>query len=100
MEETESGSGACDHTQPSDVAAWGENYLRSRGLAEPAWEGCRFGYGGDGGTGPFKSVYTEVARKGGAWIAVKLERRQDDLPPDKRGFQVVLLPEALRKPGT
>jgi hypothetical protein len=86
--------GACDHTQPSEVARLGEEWLKSRAVPEAGWEGCRFGYGGDGGSGPFKSVYTEVERRGKAWVAVKLDRRKDALPPGLAGFRVVRLSEA------
>lgn len=87
------GPGACDHTQPSEVAKLGEEYLRLRAVPEAEWDGCRFGYGGSGGTGPFKSVYTEVERRAGNWVAVKLDRRKDDLPAGLAGFQVVKLSE-------
>ncbi|GEM_PF-1475067 len=87
-------AGACDHAQPADVARMGEEFLRARSVPDSAWDGCRFGYGGNGGTGPFKSVYTEVERRGADWVAVKLDRRKDDLPPDRTGFQIVRLSEA------
>ncbi len=92
-------SGACDHTQPSEVAKLGEEYLRSKGVPETDWDGCRFGYGGDGGNGPFKSVYTEVERRGGGWVAVKLDRRKDSLPDGLAGFQVVKVSDAARALG-
>lgn len=92
------GNGACDHTQPSEVARLGEEWLRARGVPESAWEGCRFGYGGDGGSGPFKSVYTEVERRGPNWVAVKLDRRKDPLPEGLAGFQVVKLSPAAGTP--
>ena len=88
--------GACDHTQPSEVARLGEDWLKARAVPEAGWEGCRFGYGGDGGTGPFKSVYTEVERRGAAWVAVKLDRRKEALPPGLAGFQVVRLSDAAK----
>ena len=83
--------GACDHTQPAEVARLGEEFLRAKGVPEEAWDGCRFGYGGSGGSGPFKSVYTEVERRGANWVAVKLDRRKTDLPPELEGFQVASL---------
>jgi hypothetical protein len=94
--EAKNGQGACDHAQPSEVAWLGEEYLRAKGVPESAWDGCRFGYGGDGGTGPFRSVYTEVERRGGDWVAVKLDRRKEALPPSLSGFQVVKLSDAAR----
>jgi hypothetical protein len=93
------GAGACDHTQPSEVARLGEEYLRSKGVPESAWDGCRFGYGGGGGSGPWKSIYTEVERRAGAWVAVKLDRRKDDLPPGLAGFQVVKVSDPARALG-
>jgi hypothetical protein len=38
----------------------------------------------------------EVERRGGAWVAVKLDRRKDDMPEDQRGFKVVGLSEKAR----
>ncbi len=86
--------GACDHAQPSDVARMSEEFLRNRGIAETAWDGCRFGYGGAGGSGPFLSVYTEVERRNGNWVAVKLDRLKELLPPERTGFKVVQLSAA------
>jgi hypothetical protein len=94
-------AGACDHAQPNDVARMGEEFLRAKNVPETGWDGCRFGYGGNGGTGPFKSVYTEVERRAGNWVAVKLDRRKDDLPPERTGFQIIQLSEsaaALNRP--
>lgn len=91
--------GDCDHFQPADLARLAEDYLRGIAAPEAAWEGCRFGHGGGGGTGPFKSVYMEVERRGPNWVAVKLDRRKDDLPPERRGFTVVTLSEAARRAG-
>ncbi len=91
---TPPGKGECDHTQPAEVARLGEEWLRARGIPEPRWDGCRFGYGGDGGTGPWKSVYTEVERRGAEWVAVKLDRRKDPLPPNQQGFRAVRIPDS------
>jgi hypothetical protein len=87
-------AGACDHAQPADVARMGEEFLQARNVPESSWDGCRFGYGGNGGTGPFKSVYTEVERRNGGWVAVKLDRSKLDLGPDRIGFKVVALSAA------
>ncbi len=97
--EAKDGKGACDHTQPAEVARLGEEYLRAKGVPESAWDGCRFGYGGDGGSGPFRSVYTEVERRGGNWVAVKLDRRTEALPPGLIGFQVVRVSEGAKSHG-
>ncbi len=92
-------AGACDHAQPAEVAIMAEKYLKALGVPEPAWDGCRFGYGGHGGSGPFKSVYTEVERRSGNWVAVKLDRSREDLGPARNGFKVVQLSEAASKFG-
>ncbi len=84
--------GACDHTQPADIAAMAEKFLLDKGIAKTSWEGCRFGYGGTGGSGPFKSVYTEIENRQGNWVAVKLDRLKTELPAEKIGFQAVTLP--------
>jgi hypothetical protein len=85
--------GACDHFQPGDLAKLSEDFLKSKGVPEAVWEGCRFGHGGGGGSGPFKSVYMEVERRSGNWVAVKLDRRKVDMAPEERGFRVVHLSE-------
>lgn len=69
-----------------------EEYLHSIGVEESAWESSRFGFGGDGGTGPFRSVYTEIERRQGNWVAVKLDRRKEILPAELTGFLVVAIP--------
>jgi hypothetical protein len=89
--------GACDHFQPADLARLAEEFLREKSVPETLWEGCRFGHGGGGGSGPFKSVYMEVERRGPNWVAVKLDRRKEDMAPEQRGFKVVTLPEPARK---
>ncbi|HLP39922.1 MAG TPA: hypothetical protein VK465_00315 [Fibrobacteria bacterium] len=91
---TPPGQGACDHTQPSEVARLGEEWLKSRGIPEHLWDGCRFGYGGTGGSGPWASVYTEVERRGIAWMVVKLDRRKDPLPPNMEGLRAVRVPDS------
>jgi hypothetical protein len=78
------------------VAKLGEEWLQAKGVPESGWDGCRFGYGGDGGSGPFKSVYTEVERRAGVWVAVKLDRKKEGLPPERVGFQVVKLSDVAR----
>jgi len=83
--------GACDHVQPSDVARLAEEYLAKEKIDPAIWPGSRFGYGGNGGSGPFKSVYTEIEYRAGQWVAVKLDRNKEDLPTEKRGFKVVKL---------
>jgi hypothetical protein len=88
--------GACDHFQPSDLAALAEEYLRGKGVPENLWQGSRFGHGGGGGSGPFKSVYMEVERRGANWVAVKLDRRKADMAPEERGFKILNLPEGAR----
>jgi hypothetical protein len=82
-------TGECDHFQPADLARLAEEWLRAKSVPEAAWEGCRFGHGGGGGSGPFKSVYMEVERRNGNWVAVKLDRRKEDMPQEERGFKVV-----------
>jgi hypothetical protein len=89
------GDGVCDHAQPSDIAQMAEEFLRAKNIPESAWNGCRFGYGGHGGTGPFKSVYTEIERRNGNWVAVKLDRSKQELPPERTGLQVIQLQTTL-----
>ena len=84
--------GLCDHTQPADIARMGEAFLLAGNIPEEAWEGYRLAYGGDGGTGPFKSVYTEIERRKGQWVAVKIDRSKLELPPERRGFKAVTIP--------
>jgi hypothetical protein len=82
-------SGACDHFQPADLAKLAEDYLKGRSIPEERWEGSRFRYGAGGGSGPFKAVIMEVARKKGNWVVVKLDRRKEELAGADTGFSVV-----------
>jgi hypothetical protein len=91
-------TGDCDHFQPADLAALAEEFLRGKAVPEALWEGCRFGHGGGGGSGPFKSVYMEVERRGPNWVAVKLDRRKEDMAPAERGFKVIRLSEGAQNP--
>lgn len=84
-----SAQGACDHFQPSDLAALAEGHLKGKSLAPERWEGSRFGYGAGGGSGPFKAVYMEVERRNGGWVVVKLDRLKTDLAPADAGFKVI-----------
>lgn len=82
-------SGACDHFQPADLARLAEEYLAGKGVPPERWEGSRFRYGAGGGSGPFKAVLMEVERKKGNWVAVRLDRRKEELPAGEAGFSVV-----------
>lgn len=82
-------SGACDHFQPGDLATLAEEYLAGKAVPADRWEGARFRYGAGGGSGPFKAVVIEVERKKGNWVAVKLDRRKEDLPAGEMGFSIV-----------
>lgn len=84
--------GACDHFQPADLARLAEEWLNGQSVAADRWEGTRFGYGAGGGTGPFKAVITEVERKQGNWVVVRLDRRKTELEPADAGFKVVRAP--------
>src|SRR4051812_32603228 len=74
-----SAAGACDHFQPGDLAKLAEEYLAGKSVPSERWEGSRFRYGAGGGSGPFKAVVIEVERKKGNWVAVKLDRRKEEL---------------------
>ena len=41
------------------------------------------------GTGPFKAVITEVERRQGNWVVVRLDRRKTELETADAGFKVV-----------
>ena len=81
--------GACDHFQPADLAKLAEEYLNGKSVPEDRWEGARFGYGAGGGSGPFKAVITEVERKKGQWVVVRLDRRKVELADAEAGFKIV-----------
>lgn len=81
--------GACDHFQPADLARLAEAYLNGKAVPEDRWEGTRFGYGAGGGSGPFKAVITEVERKKGQWVVVRLDRRKVELSEADAGFRIV-----------
>jgi hypothetical protein len=81
--------GECDHFQPADLARLAEAYLKEKGLPPQAWEGTRFGYGAGGGSGPFKAVITEVERRQGNWVVVRLDRKKVELAEGEAGFKVV-----------
>lgn len=63
-----------------------EEHLRSRGVDETAWEGLRFGFGEDVESQKHKSVYTEVERRDGSWLVIRLERRPDPIGEADAGF--------------
>lgn len=84
--------GECDHFQPADLARLAEAWLGERGIGPERWEGSRFGYGAGGGSGPFLAVITEVERKQGNWVVVRLDRRKTALEPADSGFKVVRPP--------
>lgn len=81
--------GACDHFQPADLAKLAEEYLNGKAIPADRWEGARFGYGAGGGSGPFKAVITEVERKKGQWVVVRLDRRKVELADAEAGFRIV-----------
>ena len=93
MNQSEKGNGSpkgeCDHFQPADLARLAEEYLTGKSLPPEKWEGTRFGYGAGGGTGPFKAVITEVERRQGNWVVVRLDRRKTELETADAGFKVV-----------
>lgn len=81
--------GDCDHFQPADLARLAEAYLTGKSVPPEKWEGTRFGYGAGGGSGPFKAVITEVERRQGNWVVVRLDRRKTGLESADAGFKVV-----------
>jgi hypothetical protein len=81
--------GECDHFQPADLARLAEDYLKAKGVPPERWEGTRFGYGAGGGTGPFKAVITEVERRQGNWVVVRLDRKKIELTEAEAGFKVI-----------
>lgn len=91
-EKAPAAKGECDHFQPADLARLAEEWLSAQGVAQDRWEGARFGYGAGGGSGPFKAVITEVERKQGNWVVVRLDRRKTELEPADAGFKVVRPP--------
>src|SRR5262245_59409336 len=74
-------SGECDHFQSADLARLAEEHLLGQAVPAEQWEGRRFAYGAGGGSGPFLSVYMEVARRGGNWVVTRLDRRKTELTP-------------------
>jgi len=81
--------GECDHFQPADLARLAEEYLKGKAAPPERWEGARFGYGAGGGTGPFKAVITEIERRQGNWVVVRLDRKKTELTAEEAGFRVV-----------
>ena len=68
--------------------AMAEDHLRSLGISEEAWDGGRFGFGEDVEAQKHKSVYTEVERRDGSWLVIRLERRPDPISESERGFTI------------
>ncbi|MGA7616215.1 MAG: hypothetical protein WBX15_13655 [Thermoanaerobaculia bacterium] len=77
----------CNHKGAPEVFEMAEESLRNRGISEEQWRGRRFGYGENVPDGPWKSIYIEVERRDGAWIATRLDRRNEILPDTEEGLR-------------
>ena len=76
-----------NHFQPADLARLAEEYLTGKGL--PCRNERNTLLGSGRAVRPFKAVITEVERRQGNGVVVRLDRKKTDLAEADVGFKVV-----------
>lgn len=80
---------ACAHTDPPEIMALAESWLRERGISSERWSGMKIRHGENTPDSPWSSVVIEIERRGSAWIVTQIDRRSEPLSADNVGLQVV-----------
>jgi hypothetical protein len=78
----------CDHLGPPEIIELAEAYLRDRNIAEAEWPGRLVYHGENTEGGMWASVVIELERRGGDWVATRLDRRREPLPESETGLRV------------
>jgi hypothetical protein len=80
--------GNCDHFGPPEFAMAAEAYLRGQGIPASAWDGRRFGWGGQLTESKyFKGLYMELARRESQWVVTAIDRSKTPLDEAKLGLR-------------
>jgi hypothetical protein len=79
----------CDHVGPDELIAMAESQLRDDKIGESSWNRLRFRFGENLADGMWASVVTEVERRDGEWVVVRLDRSREALPESETGIRKV-----------
>lgn len=66
-----------------------EQDLRERSIAEAAWNGLAFRWAENPPDGMWKSIVTEVERRGDEWVVTRIDRSAEALAEEELGFREV-----------
>jgi hypothetical protein len=77
---------ACNHLGPIDIMQLAEERLGRDGVAPELWEGIVYGFGENVTGSQWTSVYTEIERRGGTWVVIKIDRMTTPLDPAREGL--------------
>ncbi|HYI10674.1 MAG TPA: hypothetical protein VEK57_16555 [Thermoanaerobaculia bacterium] len=79
----------CDHKGGPELIEMAEEKLRGDGVPPEQWPGLRFRWAENLTDSMWASVIVEIERRGGQWVITRLDRNQENLPPDALGFRAV-----------
>jgi hypothetical protein len=79
---------ACEHKGGPELIEMAEERLAAQGVPRERWAGRRFRWA-ENVEGVWKSVITEVERRGEEWVVVRLDRSPAELPEGELGFREV-----------
>jgi hypothetical protein len=79
---------ACDHKGGPELIEMAEAHLAECGVPAGEWAGLRFRWA-ENVDGVWRSVITEIERRGDEWVVVRLDRSREPLPPHDLGFRAV-----------
>jgi hypothetical protein len=80
---------ACAHSNPPDIMARAEAWLRERGISADRWNGMKFRHAENTPGNPWSSVVIDIERRETEWIVTRIDRRPEPVPPGDVGLRVV-----------
>ena len=79
----------CAHSDPPDIMAKAESWLRERGISDERWAGMKVRHAENTPGGPWVSVIIDIERRNGEWIVTQIDRRFEALAADQVGLSIL-----------
>jgi hypothetical protein len=76
----------CEHKGAPDLIEMAEAHLAECDVPAEEWAGLRFRWS-ENVDGVWRSVITEIERRGDEWVVVRLDRSREPLPQHDLGFR-------------
>ena len=79
----------CAHSDPPDIMAKAEAWLRDRGISTEKWAGMKIRHSENTPGGPWSSVVIDIERRGSDWIVTQIDRRYESVAQDQLGLTIL-----------